>query len=187
MEDQEEFCPSKPSQRSESQNLSPVGKWGVALSQGHPDVIHIRGKNRQLLGSWYHTIPKAPKKRPILREVSTIHQLSSYDKQLYVMAYWQGHQARALVDGGAQIDIISTEFLNLARIPWRKKKEPVAIRGPFPIQEVSRETEWLEITVKGRTTSVVFDIVDMSSNKSMGIILGRPWYASYDPDIDRTR
>ena len=65
------------------------------------------------------------------------------------MAHWQEHQARALVDGGAQMDIISTEFLNLVRIPWRKKKELVVIQGPFPIQEVSQETEPLEITVKG--------------------------------------
>ena len=82
------------------------------------------------------------------------------------------------------MDIISTEFLNLARIPWRMKKEPVVIRGPFPTQEVSRETEPLEITVKGRTTSVVFDIVDMPSDRRMYIILGRPWHASYDPNID---
>jgi len=84
------------------------------------------------------------------------------------------------------MDIISTEFLNLARIPWRTKKEPVVIRGPFLTQEVSWETEPLEITVKGRTTSVVFDIVDMPSDRRMGIILGRPWHASYDPDIDWT-
>jgi hypothetical protein len=56
------------------------------------------------------------------------------------MAHWQGHQARALVDGGAQMDIITIEFLNLAKIPWRTKKEPVVIRDPFPTQEVSRET-----------------------------------------------
>ena len=84
------------------------------------------------------------------------------------------------------MDIISTEFLNLARIPWRTKKEPVVIRGPFPTQEVSWETEPLKITVKGRTTSVVFDIVDIPSDRRISIILGRSWHISYDPDIDWT-
>jgi hypothetical protein len=97
----------------------------------------------------------------------------SYDKWLYVIAHWQEYQARALVDGAAQIDIILTKFLNLARIPWRTEKEPVVIRAPFSTQEVLRVTATLDITVKGRTISVVFDIVDMPSDRRMGIMHDR--------------
>ena len=36
--------------------------------------------------------------------------------------------------------------------------------------------------MEGKTTQVVFDIVDMGPKKDM--ILGRPWHRNYDPDID---
>ena len=55
------------------------------------------------------------------------------------------------------------------------------VNGPFKTQWVRRETEPLDITVEGKTTKVIFDIVDMGRKKDM--ILGRPWHKEYDPDI----
>lgn len=56
------------------------------------------------------------------------------------------------------------------------------MKGPFPTQLVSRETLLLDITVLGKTTKVIFDIVDMGPEKDM--ILGQPWHEDYNPDID---
>ena len=55
------------------------------------------------------------------------------------------------------------------------------VNGPFETQWVRRETEPLDITVEGKTTTVIFDIVDMGSKKDM--ILGRLWHKEYDSDI----
>ena len=85
------------------------------------------------------------------------------------------------MDGGSQVDLISPKLVNKLRIPWRIKKQHHVIKGPFDTQWVRRETEPLDITVEGKTTKVVFDIVDMGSKKDM--ILGRPWHRDYDPDI----
>jgi hypothetical protein len=85
------------------------------------------------------------------------------------------------VDGGSQLDLISPKFVNQLRIPWRMKQHECVVRGPFETQMVRRETEPLDIMVKGKTTKVIFDIVDMGSKKDM--ILGRPWHKEYDPDI----
>jgi hypothetical protein len=86
-----------------------------------------------------------------------------------------------LVDGGSQLDLISPEFVNRLRIPWRVKEKSFIVKGPFDTQWVRRETEPLDIEVEGKTTQVVFDIVDMGPKKEM--ILGRPWHEDYDPDI----
>ena len=69
------------------------------------------------------------------------------------------------------MDLISPIFVNRLRIPWRIKKELYIVRGPFPTQWVQRETEPLGIKVEGKTTQVVFDIVDIGPKKDM--ILGR--------------
>ena len=103
------------------------------------------------------------------------------DDRIWVTAHWKQHQALALVDGGSQIDLISPSFVNQLRIPWRLKKQPCVVKGPFETQVARRETEPLSITVEGKTTEVIFDIVDMVPKKDM--ILGRPWHRIYDPDI----
>ena len=41
------------------------------------------------------------------------------------------------------------------------------VRRPFEIQVARRETEPLEITVDGKTTKIVFEIVDTKPNKDM--------------------
>ena len=55
------------------------------------------------------------------------------------------------------------------------------VNGPFETQWVRRETELLDVIVEGKTTKVIFDIVDMGPKKDM--ILGRLWHEGYDPDI----
>ncbi|KAK4233002.1 hypothetical protein C8A03DRAFT_19832, partial [Achaetomium macrosporum] len=87
----------------------------------------------------------------------------------------------ALVDGGSQVDLISPTIVNRLRIPWRIKRKQHIVKGPFDTQWVRRETEPLAIPVEGKTTEVVFDIVEMGPKKDM--ILGRPWHRIYDPDI----
>ena len=79
------------------------------------------------------------------------------------------------------MDLISPTFVNQLRIPWRIKEKQYIVKGPFPTQWARRETEPLDIEVAGKTTQVVFDIVDMGPAKDM--ILGRPWHRDYDPDI----
>ncbi|KAL2125802.1 hypothetical protein VTI74DRAFT_2712 [Chaetomium olivicolor] len=119
-----------------------------------------------------------------LREVAAIqNQDDKPDERIWVIARWKGFQALALADGGSRLDLISPTFVNRLRIPWRiKEGESYIVKGPFPTQWVRRETEPLDIEVEGKTTQVVFDIVDMGPDKDM--ILGRPWHREYDPDID---
>ena len=69
------------------------------------------------------------------------------------------------------MDLISPTFVNQLRILWRIKEKEYIVKGPFPIQWARRETEPLDIEVAGKTTQVVFDIVDMGLAKDM--ILGR--------------
>jgi len=85
------------------------------------------------------------------------------------------------VDGGSQVDLISPRLVNQLKIPWRDKQRSFIVRGPFDTQWVRRETEPINVEVEGKTTSVVFDIVDLGPRKDM--ILGRPWHKDYDPDI----
>jgi hypothetical protein len=69
------------------------------------------------------------------------------------------------------MDLISPTVVNQLQIPWRTKKESCIVKGPFETQWVRRETELLDIKVEGKTTQVVFDIVDIGPKKD--IILGR--------------
>ncbi|KAK4182035.1 hypothetical protein QBC35DRAFT_350396, partial [Podospora australis] len=95
----------------------------------------------------------------------------------------QGKEIRALVDSAAQMNLVSPALANQARMPWRDKKEEEwsIVKGPFDTQWCKRETLPLDITVAGKTTKVVFDLVDMDGRKDM--ILGHPWHEDYDPDI----
>ena len=70
------------------------------------------------------------------------------------------------------MDLISPLFVNQLRIPWRIKEKEYIVKGPFPTQWARREIEPLDIEVAGKTTRVVFDIVDMGPVKDM--ILERP-------------
>ena len=79
------------------------------------------------------------------------------------------------------MNLISPTFVNQFRIPWRIKGKEYIVKGPFDTQWARRETEPLDMEVAGKTTQVVFDIVDMGPEKDM--ILGRPWHEDYDPDI----
>ncbi|EAQ84694.1 hypothetical protein CHGG_08708 [Chaetomium globosum CBS 148.51] len=103
------------------------------------------------------------------------------DNRLWIAARWGKFEALALVDGGAQMNLISPTFVNQFRIPWRIKGKEYIVKGPFDTQWARRETEPLDMEVAGKTTQVVFDIVDMGPEKD--IILGRPWHEDYDPDI----
>jgi hypothetical protein len=80
------------------------------------------------------------------------------------------------------MNLISPGFVNQLRIPWRIKEQSCIVKGPFETQWVRRETEPLAIEVEGKTTNVVFDIVDMGPDKDM--ILGHPWHEDYNPDIN---
>jgi len=70
------------------------------------------------------------------------------------------------------MNLISPGFVNQLRILWRIKEQSCIVKGPFETQWVRRETEPLAITVEGKTTDVVFDIVDIGPDKDM--ILGHP-------------
>ena len=74
------------------------------------------------------------------------------------------------MDGGSQLNLISPDFVNQLRIPWRLKKRGLIIRGLSGSLMARRETEPLDITVEGKTTQVVFNIADIGPKKDM--ILG---------------
>jgi hypothetical protein len=86
-----------------------------------------------------------------------------------------------LVDGGATLNLVTPSLVNRLRIPWRNKRKAHVVKGPFDLQWARRETEPLDIEVEGKTTQVVFDIVDTDEGDDM--ILGEPWHEDYDPDI----
>ena len=77
-----------------------------------------------------------------------------------------------LADRGSRVDLISPQLVNQLRIPWRKKQQAYVVIGPFETQWARRETEPIDVEVEGKTTSVVFDIIDIGPTKD--IILGRP-------------
>ena len=85
------------------------------------------------------------------------------------------------MDGGSRLDLIAPDVVNQLEVPWGPRKRACVVTGPFRTQLALHETEPLDITVKGKTTQVVFTIVDMGPDKEM--ILGRPWHKEYDPDI----
>lgn len=52
---------------------------------------------------------------------------------------------------------------------------------PIRHQWCKQETLTLDVTVEGKTTKLLFDLVNMDGKKDM--MLGHPWHEIYDPDI----
>jgi len=141
-----------------------------AFKEGRQKLdLHTKRQVRQYRKNWgrrtYNDLPASE------WEIAAT-QNDKPDDRIWVTAQWKEYQALALVDGGAQMDLISPTFVNQLRIPWRIKKESCIVKGPFETQWVRRETEPLDIKVEGKTTQVVFDIIDIGPKKDM--ILGRP-------------
>jgi hypothetical protein len=113
-------------------------------------------------------------------------------RSLKVEANWtdsKGKEFRivALVDSGSSINIINPKFVNQARVPWEKKKQPYRMRtyegltASYEGGISSRETTLL-ITVDDDPQETSFDILPTGPNCDM--ILGYPWLQKYNPQID---
>jgi hypothetical protein len=72
------------------------------------------------------------------------------------------------------MDIIDWAYVNHYRVPWRKKNRPIPAQTPSRSQTITYKTEPPDIIVTGKTTRVVFDIVDVGGRKDM--TLGAPWH-----------
>jgi len=54
------------------------------------------------------------------------------DNRLRVAAQWEEHETLALVDSGAQMDIIDWSYANRCQMPGRRKKrDTLPAKGPF--------------------------------------------------------
>ncbi|KAF5701029.1 reverse transcriptase domain-containing protein [Fusarium globosum] len=99
----------------------------------------------------------------------------------------KGKWLRALVDSGADMNVISPNTVNELRLPWRDKKKPYTIRNgegetySYEDGEVTREIDHLKVFVNEKNQGINFDIVPIGDHD---LILGYPWLTRYNPQVN---
>lgn len=110
------------------------------------------------------------------------------DRHLIIHAkIYDQHEARVMIDSGAQGNYISPNLVNKFQLPWNYKDEPYRLRTvegkPVAYDQgvVARETAELPITIGGKRHELRLDITEISTQE---IILGIPWLRASNPRVN---
>ena len=112
---------------------------------------------------------------------------TSNASHMNVIVQIAGKEEHAMIDSGAQINLISPDIVKRLHIPWRTKKTSYAMttiegdRIKTNNGRVTRETAQLPVTIAGRAGRMSFDITNIGDRS---IILGAPWLRQWNPRID---
>jgi RNase H-like domain found in reverse transcriptase/Reverse transcriptase (RNA-dependent DNA polymerase)/Integrase zinc binding domain/Chromo (CHRromatin Organisation MOdifier) domain/Retrotransposon gag protein/Zinc knuckle/Retroviral aspartyl protease len=90
-----------------------------------------------------------------------------------------------MIDSGSHGNYIDTTWAKNATIPWTPKEYPYKITtidgGKIGSGNVTAETEPVKMTIQGHTETIKFDLLSMEGHD---MVLGIPWLAFHNPQID---
>jgi hypothetical protein len=98
-----------------------------------------------------------------------------------------GKPARALLDSGAQTNVISHTFVKENRIPWRMKEEPYELKTlerknvSYADGNIDKETEPGILKIGEHQEMIT---LDLAATGQFEILLGIPWLRMHNPLID---
>src|ERR1700712_3756233 len=98
-----------------------------------------------------------------------------------------GKPARALLDSGAQTNVISHTFVTENRIPWRMKEEPYELKTlerknvSYADGNIDKETEPGILKIGEHRETIT---LDLAATGQFEILLGIPWLRMHNPLID---
>jgi len=122
-------------------------------------------------------VERKEKKEKTLREIVVKIGLKQEEEE-------EGIITEALLDSGATWLVISEEFARKHRFKKTKLKRPVYIRNVDSTLNYAgpiKDTVEVEIFFKGHKERMLIDVI---GGQKWSVILGMPWLACYNPEID---
>ena len=117
----------------------------------------------------------------LLREITVKIGLERIDTQ-------EGITVKALLDSGVMGLVMSSEFARKQGFKFKKLERPMQVRnvdGSFNKEGPIENTVKVNIYYKGHVERIEIDVI---GGQKWSVILGMPWLACHNPEIDwRTR
>ena len=96
----------------------------------------------------------------------------------------EGIMVEALLDSGAMELVMSSEFAKKQGFKLKKLERPIQVRnvdGSFNREGPIENTVEVNIYYKGHTERMEIDVIE---GQKWSVILGMPWLACHNPEID---
>jgi len=123
-------------------------------------------------------VERKEKKEKTLREVVVKIELKQEEEEE------EGIVTEALLDSGTTGLVISEEFVRKYRFKRTKLERPIYVRnvdGTLNYMEPIKDTVEVEIFFKGHKERTLIDVI---GGQKWSVILGMPWLACHNPEID---
>ena len=151
-----------------SPRLSSYNKYNVLATEINVDALKSEGNKKM-------EVRKVEGRT--LREVTVKIGLERIDTQ-------EGITVEALLDSGATGLVMSSEFARKQGFKMKKLERPMQVRnvdGSFNKEEPIENTVEVNIYYKGHVERTEIDVI---GGQKWSVILGMPWLARHNPEID---
>jgi len=168
-----------PSNRFEILKVRVMQKWEGSGKEVAKDRKEILKEERAKRGvkKRQTKIERKEKKEKLLREVTVKIGLKQEEEE-------EGVVTEALLDSGATGLVMSEEFVRRHKFKRTKLERPVYVRnvdGTLNYVEPIVDTVEVEIFFKGHKERTSIDVI---RGQKWSVILGMPWLACHNPEID---